>query len=109
MLKVKDSYIAFEEPPIIENGAALVPARFLSEYLGAEVTWDNGIISVAKSGKKITLKADSNIADVDGTEAALSASVRIINDRSYVPMRFIAEALDLEVNWNADLNIAYLN
>ena len=32
--------LAFDQPPIIQDGRTLVPVRAIFEALGAEVTWD---------------------------------------------------------------------
>lgn len=39
-VKYQDTYLTFEQPPVIENGRTLIPIRFLFEQMGAEVDWD---------------------------------------------------------------------
>lgn len=109
VIKVNNSYIGFDNPPIVKNNTTLVPIRFISEYVGAEVVWDNGKIHLKKDNKNITLTANSNTALIDNNEFSLPESVCIINDRSYVPMRFLAEQFGMNVTWNENLNIAELN
>ena len=41
--KVNGEEVYLESPPIIRNGRTLVPLRFISEELGADVTWNQGL------------------------------------------------------------------
>lgn len=50
--------------------------------------------------KKIVLKIDSKVAIVDGEERILDASPIILNNRTMLPIRFIAEELGFKVLWN---------
>lgn len=52
--------------------------------------------------KKIVLKIDSNIARVNGVEKGLDAPATILNNRTMVPVRFIAEELDCKVTWDEE-------
>ncbi|MBI2874785.1 MAG: cupredoxin domain-containing protein [Firmicutes bacterium] len=64
-----------------------------------------GMVSAetAPSGQKIVvLKLGSQKAAVDDQPMDLDAAPVIINGRTMVPIRFIAEALDVQVRWNAD-------
>lgn len=107
-VKVNDEYIGFSKPPVVENGVTLIPARFISEYLGADVNYDNGKITVSKDNISITLTSGSAKAYSGGKEYTLGAKVKIIDDRSYVPMRFLAEQFGMNVDWDKDLNLALI-
>jgi hypothetical protein len=108
IIKVNDEYIGFDEPPIVENGVTLVPVRFISEYLNADVSWNNGIITVTSGDNEIILEANSDMAILNGDECKMQSAVQIINSRAYVPMRFLAEQFGLSVTWDSELNIASL-
>jgi hypothetical protein len=88
--------------PVIENGRTLVPLRYIFEALGAEVAWDEAAHTVTgtKDGTDIWLKIDDNTARVNGADVILEAPPILRGGRTLVPVRFIAESLGAEVEWN---------
>lgn len=80
----------------------MVPIRFISETLGYKVTWDNDKREVGISGKdtEISLTIDSTKAKVNGKELKLDAPASIKKERTFVPIRFVAENLKAEVKWD---------
>ena len=98
LVKFNDQY------PIIDNGTTLVPIRAVSEMLHASVSWDgnNGIAHIDKGGKKIKLLTGTTTAYINGEEHELEVSAEVVNGRTLVPLRFVAEALDMNVIWHGD-------
>ncbi len=98
--------LAFDQNPIIENGRTLVPLRKIFESLNAFVEWDEKTQSVhAKKGAtEISLTIDSNVAKVNGKEYTLDVPAKVVNGRTLVPARFVAETLKCNVGWNGDTN-----
>ena len=107
-VRVNGEIVSFpDQGPVIDsNSRTLVPVRFATEALGATVTWNdtthtatiskNGIsVDVAIGKKDITVtKGDDKTTTTMDTEAVL------INNRTMVPIRFIAEALGAYVDWS---------
>ena len=93
-----------EQYPIIDNGTTLVPIREVSQMLKAQVSWDgdNGIAHVKKEGKDIELHTGTTTAYINGIECTLEVSAEVVNGRTLVPLRFVAEALDMDVMWHGD-------
>lgn len=89
--------------PYIDNGSTLVPVRFVSENLDAQVEWNGEAQQVTVtdilSGKKLVFTIGSNIVTVDGKEVKLEAAAALTNGSTYVPVRFIAESLGADVGW----------
>lgn len=90
--------------PIIRNDSTMLPARFVAENLGAEVFWDgeNRVVTVKGEDVVIMLTIDSAVALVNGVEEVLETPAFIENDRTYTPVRFIAEKLGSTVNWDGE-------
>ena len=88
--------------PIIRFDRTMLPARFVAENLGAEVSWDNESkkVTVKKDTTEIILYIGSDEAFVNGEKKLLDSAAFIENDRTYTPLRFIAENLGADVNWN---------
>ncbi len=95
--------LKFDQEPIIKNGRTLVPLRAIFEALGAEVTWDAGsqTITALKDGKTITMRIDDKIMTIGEKKLELDVEPRILNGRTLVPIRAVAESLDAEVTWDS--------
>ncbi len=102
-LVVKSEALTGDMPPIIFNNYTLVPARLVFEKLGALVSWDeaNHQVGVSLGDKKITLYIDNINAQVNGNTYKMQIAPKIINNRTMIPTRFVAETLGLKVEWIA--------
>ena len=91
-------------PPIILNDRTLVPVREVFEYLGGTVNWENSErrVDVSFDNRTISLWIDNTTAKVDGKEIKLDVPAKIINNKTMVPARFIAEKADLLVSWDQE-------
>ena len=92
----------YGQMPVIVEGRTLVPLRSVFEALGATVEWDNETRSVAsvKGDVTVTLAVDSKEMTVNGTVKTLDVPAQIMNDRTMVPVRAVAEAFGANVNWD---------
>jgi hypothetical protein len=93
--------------PIIENDRTLVPIRVLIESLGGTVEWDNTQrkVTINLGYKTIELLIGKNTAKVNGVNTPIDSTnskvvPEIINDRTYLPLRFICENLGAVVDWD---------
>ncbi len=87
--------------PVIVNDRTMLPARFVAENLGAKVEWnaEERKVTITAEDIEIVLVIDSDVAYVNGEEVKLDSPAFIMNDRTYTPVRFIAENLGAKVNW----------
>lgn len=101
--------MAFEVPPQITQGTTLVPLRTIIEQLGFEVEWNNTAkhIKAYNSEMEVTIEltiGDPNIRSsnpLDGEETfQVTAAPCIVQGRTFVPLRVIAEATGYRVDWN---------
>lgn len=88
--------------PQIKNGTTLVPVRAVTEAFDAAVTWngEDRTVTVKSGDNEIVLKIDSAKAIVNGEEKELTAAPEIVEGRTIVPVRFIAQALGMDVEWD---------
>ncbi|URN41211.1 stalk domain-containing protein [Peptoniphilus genitalis] len=98
--------------PFISNSRTLVPLRFIIEAIGGDVAWDGDsrVVTVNSKGKNIILPIDSKKITVDGREIAIDQAAIIKGDRTYVPIRFVAENLGMNVNYineSREIEISY--
>lgn len=102
-----------DSPPIAENGRTLAPMRTIVEALGYIVSWDSktqkmGIYDPETQDLRIALTIGSKAAKVSTgiygvmDEQILDVPAKVINGRTMVPVRFIAESLGCSVAWNGE-------
>lgn len=96
--------VKFDQPPIIKDERTLVPLRAIFEALGATVDWDGETQSVTsvKDDKTVKLTIGSNILYVNDTAVELDVPAQLINERTLVPVRAVAESFDCKVDWDGD-------
>lgn len=93
-----------EMPPVILDGRTLVPAREFFEQLGAEVNWEQSTkrVTVKYNGVRIVMTIDSRTVFIDDNSAVIASedpAPKIINDKTMIPVRFVAEELGFNVEW----------
>ncbi|MBT9136761.1 MAG: Oligopeptide-binding protein AppA [Firmicutes bacterium] len=92
--------LALDVAPTIQNGRTLVPMRAIFEALGAQVHWDNpDIVRAYRREDAIVLQIGSRTAWVNGPPRPIDVPPVVIDGRTMVPLRFVAESLGAQVAW----------
>lgn len=96
--------LSFDVPPQIIDGRTMVPMRKIFESLGAVVTWDEATQTV--TGKKgdiiVNVSINSKTLFKNSVPKVLDVAPVIIDGRTLVPARAIAESFDCTVDWIAE-------
>ena len=89
----------FAAPPRVEGGTTLVPMRALFEALGASVQWNPAArtIVATSGGTQIVLRLGDTAARVNGRTVRLGAAAAVDDGTTFVPLRFVGEALGATV------------
>ena len=84
----------------------MVPMRVIFEALGAEVSWDEEtqMVQGTKDGIVVQLQIGSTLMFKNGNEILLDVPPQIMDDRTLVPVRAVAEDFDANVQWDANSN-----
>lgn len=88
--------------PIISNGRTMLPVRFVAESLGATVEWNNDaryIRIVGDDGNVIDMRVDEKGTFAKGYYNELDVPPFVHENRTYTPVRFVAESLGAKVYW----------
>lgn len=103
--------MTFDVPPQIVRARTLMPIRAVAEKLGADVSWDpkTRTAIIRKGDKVIVLAIDKPNARVNGKLVKLDVPPKIVNNRTMVPLRFVAENLDVNVTWVAEAQTVVIN
>ena len=87
--------------PTIVNDRTLVPVRAIIESMGGSVNWDSDTSTamLEYNNDIITLTIGSETAYFNDNANTLDTAPQIINDRTMLPIRFIAESFKFDVEW----------
>lgn len=90
--------------PVVIQDRTLVPVRAIIESFGGTVGWDesNQAVLLSMKDDTIELVINSNIAYLNGAAHNLDVAPVVINERTMLPIRFIAEGFNLGVAWDND-------
>lgn len=88
--------------PVIVEGRTLVPLRAVFEALGATVAWDDATKTVTsvKGDITVALTVGTNQITVNDEAKTIDVPAQIMNDRTMVPVRAVAEAFGCDVQWD---------
>lgn len=92
----------YDVPPIVINDRTLVPARAVFEALGAELFWNEETkeIYMTKDDDVITIGIDNKTGTKNGINFTMDVPPKIINDRTFIPVRAVTEAIGCYVGWD---------
>ncbi len=91
-------------PGQIRDGRTLVPFRAIFEALGADVTWDpmEQTVHAKRGADTLVLTVGSRVVEWRGSFIKVDAPPIIVDGRTMVPLRLVAQAMGLHVTWNAN-------
>ena len=91
-------------PPVEINDRVMVPIRVISEKAGATVdfNYDTNEVTLTNNHAIVKLKINSNIGYINNQQKVLDVPATEINSRTLVPVRFVGEALGLDIQWDND-------
>lgn len=93
--------------PIVDNGRTLVPIRSIIEECGGTVEWeqDTQTAILNYNSDEIKLIINSNTAYLNGKENTIDVAPQIINGRTMLPIRFVAEGFKFDVFWDNENSV----
>jgi len=105
-MKAGSSSVVLDAPPVIVEGRTLVPIRAVVESLAGTVAWDaaSQTVSISLDGNELKLVIGKSNALVNGKSTPVDSTnpkvvPQILNSRTMLPLRFVAESLGADVQW----------
>ena len=94
-VSVGNNAITNDVAPVIRNNRTMVPVRVIAEALGSKVSWNEATkeVTLLVDGKEIKMIINKIMEGYD-------VAPTIINDRTFVPIRFVANALGANITWD---------
>jgi hypothetical protein len=100
-----ESMPMMDAAPYIDSnsGRTLVPVRYLAIALGAIMYWDakTQTITITKGNNIISMVIGSTTLTVNGQKQMMDVAPEISGGRTYLPAKYVAEALGFTVSWDA--------
>lgn len=121
---IDGEYITPDSDPVIKNDRTIVPIRAVAEKLGYDVSWEaetrTAVITNGETILRVTIDAPEMVKEtkeeVDFVpefytqeKISLDVAATIINDRTYLPLRAVGEALGCDVDWDAANRTVIIN
>ena len=104
LISVNGSPVTFpdEKPFSDSNDRTQIPVRAVAEAFDCNVDWNGDIqtVTITKDDRLIVLNIGNKNMQVDKEIITMDTEAQIINDRTYIPIRFVGEALNMKVNWD---------
>src|SRR5690606_1266270 len=78
--------------------------------LGLEINWDAATKTATgtKEGLSISLQIDNNTAIVNDKEKSLTVAPKVVNNETFIPLRFVSENAEKEVSWDGISKEVYI-
>ena len=105
-IKQNNEYVDSDVKGIFIKNSVFVPVRYVAIALGIEeISWEEREKSVLLKTpeKELTLFIDKNYAYINGRKITMDKAPVMIDSRTFVPVRFIAETFGSEVKWESDM------
>ena len=109
-VKLNGRYMTFDVPAQIINGRIMIPVRAISEAFGAAVDWDEKEqkVIISCNYAHIEIVIGETYFTKNFKRINLDVPAQVVENRTLVPIRAIAEALDCDVNWNDEEHTAII-
>src|SRR5664280_1353126 len=104
---VDGSPVVLEAAPIILNSRTLLPIRAVVEAVGGTIAWDASTqkVTIVQNDKTLVLWINRNVATLNGQSVNIDSDPKVVpiimSGRTLLPLRFVAETLAMDVQWNA--------
>lgn len=123
VITLDEKPIVLKQDVVYEDGRMMLPVRAMADVLGADVSYDTKtrtatvkkqMQSVLDADQnplvwQVSMGLDSDYLTLMGThELLLKTKPLVVNDRAYLPLRELAEAMNLEVNWSSEGQTDYV-
>ena len=96
--------LIFDVLPQMINNRTMVPMRKIFESMGADVEWngDTKTITATKDEITVIMQINNHIISVNEDNVTLDVPPQLVNNRTLVPVRAVAEGLEAKVEWDGE-------
>lgn len=91
--------------PYAKDGRTYLPMRYVAKALGIPDTgilWKAGTATFISADRVVSVTIGSNVMTINGAPVPIDAAPEITNGRTMLPIRWVATAFGINVDWNAE-------
>lgn len=102
LIEIDGKIIKTDVSPFIDQNRTYVPIRFIGESLNYKVDWDANkkLVTINNETNDIKMTIGDTNINVNGKIVKNDVAPLIRNNRTFVPLRFVAETMNLNVKWD---------
>ena len=103
---------AMDVAPYAKDGRTYLPMRYVAQALGIKssgILWKNGTATFISADRVVSVTIGSQIMNINGAPVTIDAAPEIVSGRTMLPIRWIAAAFGVDVNWNAETQEVTVN
>lgn len=102
--------LIFDVPPQLIDNRTMVPMRKIFEAMGANVDWngDTQTVTATKDDITVIMQIDNKVIKVNGENITLDVPPQLVDSRTLVPARAVAESLNAKVDWDGTTSTVYI-
>jgi uncharacterized repeat protein (TIGR02543 family) len=107
MISVDGKQVPIDAAPDIFNSRTFIPIRIIIDTFGGTVAWDASEqkVTIVRNGTTMNLWIGKSAAEINGKSANIDSNANVVpiirSGRTLLPLRFVAESLALDVQWDA--------
>lgn len=89
-------------PAVSIDGRTMLPMRQIAQELGCEVVWNEAAqqVYVVNDDYTLVFTINNKTGQQNGKNFSMDVPPMIVNDRTMLPVRALATALDLNITWD---------
>ena len=110
-MRANGSSTILEVAPVILNSRTFLPIRAVVEAAGGTIAWEAAAqkVTIVRKGTTLSLWIGKNTANLNGKSVKIDTNAKvvpiIVSGRTLLPLRFVAEALALDVGWDSKTQV----
>ena len=98
--------------PFVDNAnRTMLPARYITDILQLNTAWDPAIkvATFSSEGVEVKVAIGSNIITVNGEPVEMDTVAIIRDGRTFIPLKYLANALKINLAWNDETKVIEIN
>jgi hypothetical protein len=91
--------------PYAKDGRTYLPMRYVAKALGISdngILWKNGTATFISANRVVSVTIGSKVMTINGAPVPIDAAPEIVNGRTMLPIRWLATAFGVDVEWDAE-------
>ncbi|CAH1189993.1 hypothetical protein PAECIP111893_00077 [Paenibacillus plantiphilus] len=96
---------------LVKNGSTIVPFRSILAKLNFYIEYDARakIVKASKDSTEIIFTVGSKRAVLNGKSVPLTAAPEVINNSTYIPLRFVSESMNYNIEFDQPTKAIYID